>query len=96
MTNKAESAIYGIHNTVFYGPSDKFKQIKEMADAAIALQNKDQMDAALRDISGIAMSGSMLTMFEDKRVEELQRQLSDSAGAQAVGAAAPAKKGGAK
>jgi hypothetical protein len=30
-----------------------YQQIKQLADDALALQNKDRMDAALRDISAL-------------------------------------------
>lgn len=30
-----------------------YQQIKQLADEALALQNKDRMDAALRDISAL-------------------------------------------
>lgn len=35
-----------------------YKQIKALADEAIALQNKDRMDAALREISGICQAAA--------------------------------------
>jgi hypothetical protein len=34
-----------------------YQQIKQLADEALALQNKDRMDAALRDISALAKAG---------------------------------------
>lgn len=34
-----------------------YQQIKHVADEALALQNKDRMDAALRDISALANAG---------------------------------------
>lgn len=45
-----------------------YRQIKDLADQAIALQNKDRMDAALREISNIAWAESMKTCFEDARI----------------------------
>jgi hypothetical protein len=44
-----------------------YKQIKQLADEAIALQNKDRMDAALREISaccGRAMDDNSYTGVE--------------------------------
>lgn len=37
-----------------------YKQIKHLADEAIALQNKDRMDAVLREISDIAGTESLI------------------------------------
>lgn len=34
-----------------------YQQIKQLADDALAIQNKDRMDAALREISALAESG---------------------------------------
>lgn len=51
------------------------KKIFDLAHEAIALQNKDRMDAALREIRDIAFPESMKTCFEDKRVELLTEQL---------------------
>jgi hypothetical protein len=35
-----------------------YAKIKDLADEAIALQNKDRMDAALREISGLCASAA--------------------------------------
>lgn len=45
-----------------------YNQIKQLADEAIALQNKDRMEAALREIASIAYRESGKTMFEDARI----------------------------
>lgn len=44
-----------------------YQQIKTLAEDALALQNKDAMDSALRAISAIAAKEGMKTLFEDMR-----------------------------
>ena len=55
-----------------------YKQIKELADEAIALQNKDRMDAVLREISELAAQGSAC-------VEGLKGHLMTAGGASLIG-----------
>ena len=52
-----------------------YKEIQRLAEEALALQNKDRMEAALNEIRGIAWTESMKTCFEDKRVEQLTERL---------------------
>ncbi len=44
-----------------------YTRIKELADSAVALQNKINMEAALREISGICYMQSAKNMFSDMR-----------------------------
>ena len=44
-----------------------YKQIKQLADDAIALQNKDQMDAALREISAMCEPVELQTEVPAKK-----------------------------
>jgi hypothetical protein len=61
-----------------------YQQIKKLADEALALQNKDRMDAALREISGLCDPSAPTA------------DVGASNGAAAPTEPAKAKKGGAK
>jgi hypothetical protein len=52
-----------------------YKEIQRLAEEALALQNKDRMDAVLKEIRGIAWAEALKTSFEDKRVEILTEKL---------------------
>lgn len=52
-----------------------YKEIQRLAEEALALQNKDRMEAVLKEIRGNAWTESMKTCFEDKRVEQLAEKL---------------------
>lgn len=41
-----------------------YKQIKNLADEAIEVQNKDRMDAALREISALCTGTSIVEQLE--------------------------------
>ena len=77
-----------------------YKEIQRLAEEALALQNKDNMDTALREISKIAYWESMKTFFEDKRVEQLTEKLKqyeqEAEQKKASAESTPAKKGGQK
>lgn len=45
-----------------------YKEIQRLAEEALALQNKDHMDAALNEIRGIAWAEALKTSFEDARI----------------------------
>lgn len=63
-----------------------YQKIKDLADEAIALQNKGRMDAALREISELCTGAG----------QAAPEQSSDAAVDAETPGAKPAKKGGAK
>jgi hypothetical protein len=63
-----------------------YQEIKRLADEALALQNKDRMDAALREISGMceaapAVAPVALTADEFEAAELEQHQAAKKKGA---------------
>jgi hypothetical protein len=72
-----------------------YQQIKQLADDALALQNKDRMEAAMREISALCSKAD-----EQQPESALKPFVSDAANALAevagVANRKPAKKGGAQ
>lgn len=48
------------------------EKIKTLADEAVALQNKDRMDAALREISALCESGGVMDFEQFEAAEKAQ------------------------
>jgi len=85
-----------------------YEKIKQLADEAVALQNKNRMDAALREISALtvlqmetealadAVGGEVVTYGTAKSYDSEAEMIADIQGSPSPVFPLPAKKKGAK
>ena len=73
-----------------------YQQIKRLADEALALQNKDRMDAALREISALCGDWRTMSQMESYAPGLDAMKAMNAVGLPVVKFAEHAKKGGKK